>query len=661
MKKITEKVGDWEQFEGLNDQEIKTKAEELLNKMTLEEKVNQMAGDKPTFPEIIKMLFHYNKYPYPAGENQRLGIPPIKFTDGPSGVVVGNSTCFPVPMARGASWNIELEEKIGNAIGIEARAQNANFFGGVCINLLRHPAWGRAQETYGEDPYLLGMMGSALVRGTQNHVMACAKHYACNSMENARFKVNVKVDERTLREVYLPHFKICVEQGVASVMNAYNKVNGQYCGHNPHLLRDILKEDWKFQGFVITDFIWGIRDGLKAIQAGVDIEMPFKSKIKPKKVLKWVNQNLVSEALIDDAVLRILKQKIRFAKSERPELYNMNNVVSDEHRHLALQSAEESIVILKNKEILPIDKEKIKKVMVIGELADTPNIGDKGSSRVYPPYIITPLQGIKAKLENDMTIIYDDGSNIEYLKEDIQKADYILIVVGYTHKDEGEYVYSKGGDRDILALKKKDEDLIIKLSELNSKCIVILEGGSAIITENWRKKVSGIIMAWYPGMEGGNAIAGILFGDLNPSGKLPITFPKSEEHAAFPFGFGLSYTRYSYSNLHLNKEDINVGDILMIQIDVKNIGNRSGKEIVQLYIGYEDPSKERPFKELRDFQKVEINPEETKTVTFKLNSKNLAYYDTQREDWVVEKIKYKVLVGPSSKNEELLSSYFTIS
>ncbi|TFF89335.1 MAG: glycoside hydrolase family 3 protein, partial [Promethearchaeota archaeon] len=446
MIEKTKKVRDWGRFEGLNDQDIEKKAKEILNAMDLDEKVNQMSGDKSTFPEVIKMLFRYNKYPYPAGQNQRLGIPPMRFTDGPRGIVLNNSTCFPVSMARGASWNVKLEEDIGNALGIEAKAQGANFFGGVCINLLRHPAWGRAQETYGEDPYLLGKMGSALVRGTQKHVMACAKHYCCNSMENARFKVNVKIDERTLREVYLPHFKMCVDEGVASIMNAYNKVNGKYCGHNSHILRDILKHDWGFKGFVITDFIWGIRDGVQAITAGVDIEMPFKSKMKPKKIIEWVNEGEISEDLINEAVLRILRTKIKFAKLENPDLYSRKKVASKEHIELALQSARESIVLLKNDKILPINREKLKRIVVIGKLADKPNTGDKGSSRVYPPYVITPLEGLKSLVKSNIDVIYNNGFNIEKVKEDVQLVDIVIIVVGYTHKEEGEYVYTKGGD-----------------------------------------------------------------------------------------------------------------------------------------------------------------------------------------------------------------------
>ena len=243
----------------LTKEQVEEKARNLLAQMSLEEKIKQMSGDTPFVRGLIQLLVAYNIRSLPAGENVRLSIPAIRFSDGPRGVVMNHSTCFPVTMARGASWDRALEESVGDAIGVEARSQGANFFGGVCINVLRHPAWGRAQETYGEDPYHLGEMGAAFVRGSQRHVMACIKHFAANSIENSRLRVDVRISERTLREVYLPHFKRCVDEGAASVMSAYNKVNGDYCSHNRHLLRDILKKEWGFEGFVMSDFLFSLK------------------------------------------------------------------------------------------------------------------------------------------------------------------------------------------------------------------------------------------------------------------------------------------------------------------------------------------------------------------------------------------------------------------
>ena len=241
--------------------------------MSLHDKVREMAGTTNLLKQAV-MLIRYNRFPFLAGGNRRLGIPPLRFTDGPRGVALGRSTCFPVSMARGATFDRDLEERIGEAMGIEARAQGSDFFGGVCVNLPRHPGWGRAQETFGEDPCLLGEMGASMVRGLQRHVMACVKHYACNSIEESRFFVDVRIDERTLREVYLPHFKRCVDEGAAGVMSAYNKVSGWYCAQNRHLLRDILKGDWGFAGLVISDFLWGTRSTEYADLGGLDIEMP---------------------------------------------------------------------------------------------------------------------------------------------------------------------------------------------------------------------------------------------------------------------------------------------------------------------------------------------------------------------------------------------------
>ncbi|MHA2012122.1 MAG: beta-glucosidase family protein [Candidatus Helarchaeota archaeon] len=680
----------WEELKNLSAREIEKESRKILSIMTLEEKVNQMSGDATIFREGLSMLKRYNAKPITAGTDRKLGIPGIKFTDGPRGVVMGNSTCFPVSMARGATWDIDLEQKVGDIIGIEAKAQGANFFGGVCINLLRHPLWGRAQETYGEDPIILGKMGVALLKGVQKHIMACAKHYAANSIENARFKIDVRMDERTLREVYLPHFKRCVKEGVASIMSAYNKVNGEYCGHNSHLLREILKNDWKFEGFVITDFIWGIRNGKKAVNAGVDIEMPFRWKMKPNKLINLVKNKEIPVEYIDDAVFRILRQKLRFNYDEDPNFYNKNKIACEEHAKIALEVARKSIVLLKNEnKLLPLNRNKIKKIAVIGKFADRPNIGDHGSSRVYPPYVITPLQGIIKAAGNSIEVIYSNGKNINGIKENIKDADAVIIIAGYSYKDEGENIFLIGGDRKSLELRPYDQELIIKISEINKNCIVALEGGSAIIIESWKEKIPAILMMWYPGMEGGTALGEIIFGDINPSGKLPIVFPKSLEQLpffsnkvdtieygyfhgyklieknndipAFPFGFGLSYTTYSYNNLRLDKTQIDANGEITIKVDITNKGPMDGEEIVQLYIGYKNSKINRPVKDLKDFQRIKLDNGETKTVEFKLKASDLAYYDINTSSWKIEEIQYIVYVGPSSRSQDLLTAKFNLS
>jgi len=688
MVKKDERWIDWNKLKGLSDEQIDAKAQEILSLMTLKEKAYQMSGDESMITGGPRMAIRYNDHPLPAGDDKKLGIPGINFLDGPRGVVMGASTCFPVSMARGASWDLDLEERIGNAIGIEAKAQGGHFFGGVCINLLRHPAWGRAQESYGEDTYQLGAFGVALTNGIQKHIMACAKHYACNSMENMRFKVNVIVDERTLREIYLSHFKNCVDAGVASIMNAYNKVNGKYCGHNPHLLTDILKNDWGFDGFVITDFVLGIRDGKKAVHAGVDIEMPFHNRMGPKKLVKLVQKGEISEQQLDDSVLRILRMKLKFAHEGDPTTYNMDKVTCKEHVQLALEAARKGIVLLKNEnDILPLDKNKVKKITVVGKLADMENLGDHGSSRVYPPNVITPLEGIKNLAGSSIEVLYDEGVDPEHTIELAQKSDVVIIVAGYTYKDEGEYT-GKAGDRSSLTLKPEDEALISKVAEISDNCIVVLEGGSAIITEAWKDKVKGILMAWYPGMEGGTALGEIIFGDINPCAKLPMVFPKSKEQLpfldieakeieydyyhgynlmdkegyepAFPFGFGLSYTTYSYENIKVDKNIIKENEEVKVSVDITNTGKVVGEEIVQLYVGYKDSSVERHVKDLKGFNKIFLKSGETKTITIGLKATELAYYDVNKKDWVVEKIEYIVHIGPSSQTDRLLTTSFKI-
>jgi beta-glucosidase len=677
----------------ITKEQVEDKAKHLLAQMSLEEKIHQMSGDTSLFRGLIELLVAYNKRPLPAGENSRLSIPSIRFSDGPRGVVINRSTCFPVSIARGASWDTSLEERVGDAIGIEARSQGANFFGGVCINVLRHPAWGRAQETYGEDQYHLGEMGAALVRGVQRHIMACIKHFAANSIENARLRVDVHISERTLREIYLPHFKRCIDEGAASVMSAYNRVNGYYCGHNTHLLRDILKKDWAFEGFVVSDFVFGIRNG-KAANSGVDVEMPLTIHFG-KRLMKLVRKGVVPESVVNEAVLRILRQKIRFAQIGEPVHYVTNTVSSPEHKALAREAAQKSMVLLKNEPvkgsplpILPLNIAQIKSIAVIGKLANARNIGDKGSSMVRPPYVVTPLEGIRTAVPPDCEIIYSNGKDIAKAVDIARKSDIAIIITGNTHKDEGEYIFVKGGDRDTLTIKPHDEELILRVAAEIPRTIVVLMCGSAIITEAWREKVPAILVAWYPGMEGGNALADILLGKVCPCAKLPCVFPKSESQLpffdkrarsieygyfhgyrlmeregyepAFPFGFGLSYTKYEYENIQLDHEEIGTDGKLSVRVQITNSGDVTGEEVAQLYIGYTDSRVERPLKELKGFSKMHLAPGESKCVEFALAARDLAYYDEQRSIWIVEPITYTVYVGPSSRNEELLSAKFHI-
>jgi len=666
---------------------------ELVADLSLDEKIGQMSPSTSLFWHAV-MLPRYNLRPYDSGGKNSRGIPAMKFSDGPRGIALNHSTCFPVSMARGAAWDPALEQRVGEAMGYEARAQGANFYGGVCINLLRHPGWGRAQETYGEDPHHLGEMGAALVSGVQKHVMACAKHFACNSIEKSRLFVDVQVDERTLREIYLPHFKKCVDAGVAGVMSAYNKVNGLLCGHNGRLLREILKGDWGFKGFVVSDFLWGVKDGKSAANAGLDIEMPV-AIFYGRRLKRLVRAGEVPMENIDEAVTRILRQKARFAKVGDPAGYDRSKVAGKEHAALALEVAGKSIVLLKNENsALPLGRDELKTLAVIGPLATRSNLGDVGSSRVRPPYAVTALAGIRNRAGESITVTYNRGANHEEAAALAKSADAAIVVAGLGPRNEGEYiplpiVRHYGGDRVKLGLPQAQEELILAVAAANKRTIVVLIGGSAIIVEKWKDHVPAMLMAWYPGMEGGNAIADVLFGDVNPSGKLAMVFPKSEDQLpdfdikakkvyygyyhgyrlfdkkglepAFPFGFGLSYTKYKYSNLKLDQKQIPATGKIVASVDLKNIGTRQGEEIVQLYVGYKGSRVDRPIKELKAFARVALLPGEAKAVEMEINAQDLAYYNTEKKAWEVESIEYNVSVGPSSRGSDLLSASFEVT
>jgi beta-glucosidase len=376
--------------------EIAEVVEQILAEATLEEKVGMMSG-KGFFEQYKASNGVWGAHPYRAGGGiERLGVPAFYFTDGPRGVARGQSTCFPCSMARGASFDADLEYRIGQIMGAEARAQGCNLSGAVCCNLLRHPAWGRAQETYGEDPYHLGVMAAALGTGIQTHnVCATVKHYALNSMENARFTVDVSIDERALHEVYLPHFKHALDAGVASVMSAYNKANGEYCGQNRHLLTDILRGEWGFDGFVHSDWVMGVYHQYGA-SAGLDVENP-EPMVFGEKLVSAVRQGHIEPQVIDTACRRILTVLYRFACAEDPlPNYPQTLVAAPDHIAVAREAAEKSAVLLRNEGILPFAEAKVQKLAVLGRLANFENTGDNGSSRVRAPYVVTPLAGLAA-------------------------------------------------------------------------------------------------------------------------------------------------------------------------------------------------------------------------------------------------------------------------
>jgi len=678
----------WSSLSGRTEEEIEKRIAELLSKMTLDEKIEQMAG-KITITHMAKrMLLPNYADTWDTPENKRLDIPSFKCVDGPRGVGTGETTCFPQGMMRGATWDPELEEKIGDVMGYEARSKNVNVVLSPCINVLWHPKWGRAQETYGEDPLHLGKMGAAHVVGLQKHVMATPKHFAANNIEDSRFYVNVSMEERTLREIYLPHFKMCVDAGAASIMSAYNDLMGELCAHNEFLLRHILKGEWGFDGFVMSDWIQAVEDATEAANGGLDLEMPTPENFG-RDLKKAVKAGKVTEETIDEAVTRILRAKLRYITPDFTEGYDRGKIASSSHVAVALDAARKGITLLKNDGgALPLSRGAVEKIVVAGKLADDNNTGDRGSSAVRSPYVVTPLQGLKEKAGN---VKIDYAKTKMALAAKADGADAIVVVAGYNWKDEGEFIpiVGFGGDRDQLGLNKDDIEMIEAAAGLSDRVIVVLMGGSAITMEGWHDKAEAIVMAWYAGMEGGTALAEVLFGDVNPSGRLPIVFPRSEGQLyefdneaeevwydyyhgyryfdkkgldpLYHFGHGLSYTTYEFSDLEVSPKKISEDGKIKATVKVKNTGDAAGEEVVQLYVGYEGPAVDRPVKDLKAFGRVALSPGEEKTVTLEVAAQDLAYYDQDRASWTVEKIGYKVLVGQSSKKEDLLEEKFRIA
>jgi beta-glucosidase len=680
------------------------RARELLSQLTLAEKACVLSGSNAFYAGIADMMIGgYSAHPWDAGIVQRLGIEGLKFLDGPRGVVMRGATTFPVSMARGATFDVDLEERIGEAMGSEVRALGGNLFAGVCINIPRHPAWGRAQETYGEDPEHLACMGAAAVRGVQRYAMACVKHFALNSMENARFRVDVTVSARALHEIYLPHFRRCVDAGAACIMSAYNSVNGEYCGENEALLTGILKQRWGFRGYVITDFIFGLRDGAKAVQAGQDVEMPFRNQVA-NNLERWLREGKVSMERVDDAVLRILTTQLEFAA--RPE----SAIDKKLHAALARESAAKSIVLLKNDGLLPL--ENIKRLAVIGKLAAVANTGDGGSSNTTPDYVVTPLDGLRAALADRCEILFDDGSDATRAAALAASCEAAIIVAGYTHADEGEFGYpgnkavkkffpwpglrdlphlfkilwasrkghaggafAPGGDRTRLTLRPEDETLILAVAQANPRTAVAVMAGSTVLMEAWRERVASILMLWYPGQEGGHAFADVLTGRVNPSGRLPFVVPTDAAHLpyfdkdatsivydlwhgyrkldrdghepAFPYGFGLSYTSFAYSNFTAMR----AGDVLKLKLSVSNTGARDGDEIVQIYVRALNSQVERAVRELKAFTRVSVAAGASTDVSIDLPIERLAYYDEKRAEFVVEPLVYEFIAARHSHDD----------
>jgi len=805
---------------------LKQRIEDLLSKLTLKEKIALLSGK-----DI------WNTVPI-----ERLGIPSLTMTDGPHGVraanpevgrPVGPTTCFPTGISMAASWNPELVERVGRAIGEEAHGVGCDILLGPCVNIVRSPLGGRNFESYSEDPYLAGRTAVGFIKGVQSQgVGTSIKHFACNNYEIERNRASSNVDERTLREIYLPAFEAAVKEAQPwTVMCSYNRVNGVYASQNHYLLNEILKNEWGFEGFVISD--WAANhEAYESMKGGLDLEMPGPAKYYGSLLSQAVNNWQIDEAVIEKAACRILRIILKSGRMDKAAKRAIN---TPEHQALARELAEEAITLLKNEAgILPLARNSLKSVAVIGPNAAEAVIEGGGSSHVDPPYRVSPLEALRAKLGDDVRIEYEQGCDnfdepllvradwltlpdssgsgmkveffenadlsgqptrtsaesrpdfwmyigstqlpepqfsarwtafltiptdglytfklnysgicrvhldgellldgrgptggeeaeasvvaqkelrggrphslqIEYTKRPGQETVHYNLGLAATYKPDAddrlrrairlakkcdvaivfagvpEGFESEGWDRPDMDLPGGQDELIRVVGRANPRTVVILNAGSPMAMP-WLDEVAALVLAYYPGQENGNAVANVLLGRVNPSGKLPVTFPKRlEDNPAFinssypgarevhygegifvgyryydkkdieplfPFGHGLSYTAFEYSRLKV-PEAVEVGEPVQVSVTVKNIGQVVGKEIVQLYVSDKVSSLPRPPKELKGFAKVALRPGEVKSVTFELDGRALAFYDPAKKRWVAETGEFEVLLGSSSRD-----------
>lgn len=670
---------------------MKRDIKKIISQMTLEEKASLCSG-----------LDFWN-----TKGIERLGIPSIMVTDGPHGLRkqaegadhlgIYNSipaTCFPSAVGLASTWNKELIKQVGVALGEECQAENVGVLLGPGANIKRSPLCGRNFEYFSEDPYLSSQMAANHVKGVQSQgVGTSLKHFAANNQEHRRMSVDAIVDERTLREIYLASFEDVIKEAQPwTVMSAYNKVNGEYASENNYLLNDILKDEWGFEGFVVSD--WGaVNERVASLANGLELEMPSSFGIGEKKIVDAVNCDKLSVEKLDQAAERLLYIIFKAYDNQ------LENAVysKDAHHQLAREVASESMVMLQNEaSILPLKKEGT--VAVIGGFAKQPRFQGGGSSHINPTNLESILEEIETVSGEKTNILFAQGydiasddvneSMVNEAKKIAERADTAVLFVGLPDRYESE-----GFDRKHLKMPENHVQLIEAIAEVQSNIVVVLSNG-APIEMPWIGKVKGILEGYLGGQALGGAIADILFGDANPSGKLAETFPKvlsdnpsylnfpgegdkveykegvfvgyryydaKNIEPLFPFGFGLSYTNFEYSNLSINKKEITDTDTVSISMNVKNTGSRAGKEIVQLYIKDVESSMTRPEKELKGFEKVELQPGEEKTVSFTLNKRSFAYYNVELKDWHVETGEFEILVGKSSKEIVLHDSMYVQS
>ncbi len=652
--------------------------EHLLSALTLEEKATLCTGAGPWSTHGI----------------ERLDIPPLVVSDGPHGVRrVANpdaiasesvpATCFPTASSLSASWNPSLVREVGGAIGEECVALGVDVILGPATNIKRTPVCGRNFEYFSEDPFLSGALATGYIEGVQSQgVGTSLKHFVANNQEYQRFSISVEVDERALHEIYLPAFETAVARAQPwTVMCAYNKVNGTYASEHHELLTDILRHAWGFEGFVVSD--WGaVHDRVAALRAGLDLEMPGPKDRRVQAVVDAVRAGALDPDLLDDAVRRILRIVLEARKTPKGGAFDV-----DAHHALARRAAAEGIVLLKNDGLLPF--ENVTRLAVIGRAAKEPRFQGGGSSHVNATRVDSPFDEI-AKLAPDTDLSYAEGypAGLEVRQPLIDEAASAAAAaeVAVVFVAQPPSLESEGYDRSHIDLTPHQVALLEAVTTAQPRTVVVLNSGSAIATDPWGQRASAVLQAWFMGQAGGGAVADALVGRVNPSGRLAETFPGSlpdtpaylnypgelgrvrygegifvgyryydavERPVAYPFGHGLSYTTFAYSDLRVSARTFEPSERLEVTVDVTNTGERTGKEVVQLYVHDHEAGLVRPPKELKGFAKVELDPGETKTVTLVLDARSFAFYHPGHGRWITEDGDFELLVGASAADIRL--------
>jgi beta-glucosidase len=639
------------------------RADDLLAQMTLDEKLLYIGGTNGFYIRAIP----------------RLNIPAIKMSDGPMAARNdGQTTAYPAGIALAATWDTNMAQKIGEALGRDCRSRGVNILLGPAVNIYRSPLCGRNFEYMGEDPFLAATMVAPEVRGIQSQgVLATVKHFACNNQEWDRNAISSEVDERTLQEIYFPAFKAAVREGGAGcVMTAYNLLNGTHCAESDYLMNQVLKRDWGFTGFVMSD--WGaVHDGVKAANAGMDLEMPTARYMNRNRLRPALADGTVTEAAIDDKVRRILRTIIAAGFLDRPQVRDDIPRNDPQNAQTALEGAREAIVLLKNnRSLLPLDRHTIKTIAVIGPNAIRAVYCGGGSAfpRVFQavsiPEGIQKIGGADTKVL--ATTNYQEGLAMA------KQADAAIVCAGFNNLLESE-----GHDR-AFELPGGQVDFIRAVAAANKRTIVVISSGGGVAWEGWLDKTPAVLQAWYPGQSVGQAVAEIIFGDVNPSGKLPATFEKRFEdnpsasyyhlrdngktpytegifagyrgydekkiEPEFCFGFGLSYTEFKYGKATVTPAKIAPEGQMTVSLEVRNSGKLAGDEVVELYVHDVKSSVPQPPKELKGFARVSLAPGEKKTVQIPLRADQLAYFDVKTHAFVVEPGAYDLMIGASSRD-----------